>query len=114
MQSGTAPRTQSDCIDLLWLGSPGGPFELSLEGPIVACPVWAGLSRAVGLVWGRLIAERCVYACVCECVEVRGLGVGVNLPELGQMLLTSSSQVDSLRGKMASNPPGVRAFGLTH
>lgn len=25
------------------------------------------------------------------------------------MLLTSSSQVDSLRGKMASNPPGVRA-----
>lgn len=30
------------------------------------------------------------------------------------MLLTSSSQVDSLRGKMASNPPGVRAFGLTH
>lgn len=52
--------------------------------------------------------------CVRECVEVRGLGVGVNLPELGQMLLTSSSQVDSLRGKMASNPPGVRAFGLTH
>lgn len=41
-------------------------------------------------------------------------GGGVNLPELGQMLLTSSSQVDSLRGKMASNPPGVRAFGLTH
>lgn len=56
---------------------------------------------------------------MCERVEVRGLGeggggVGVNLPELGQMLLTSSSQVDSLRGKMASNPPGVRAFGLTH
>lgn len=51
---------------------------------------------------------------LCECVEVQGLGVGVNLPELGQMLLTSSSQVDSLRGKMASNPPGVRAFGLTH
>ena len=60
---------------------------------------------------------------MCERVEVRGLegwwwwcggGGGVNLPELGQMLLTSSSQVDSLRGKMASNPPGVRAFGLTH
>lgn len=30
------------------------------------------------------------------------------------MLLTSSSQVDSLRGKIASNPLGVRAFGLTH
>lgn len=44
----------------------------------------------------------------------KGGGVGVNLPELGQMLLTSSAQVDSLRGKMASNPPGVRTFGLTH
>lgn len=42
-----------------------------------------------------------------------GAGLGVNLPELGQMLLTSSSQVHSPRGKMASNPLGVRAFGLT-
>lgn len=66
------------------------------------------MSVAVGLRWG-LTADQCV----CECVEGWG-GGGVNLPELGQMLLTSSAQVDSLRGKMASNPPGVRAFGLTH
>lgn len=74
----------------------------------MACPAWAGLSEAAGLRSG-LTAEQC--ACVWKGVWKGG---GVNLPELGQMLLTSSSQVGSLRGKMASNPPGVRAFGLTH
>lgn len=62
--------------------------------------------------------QRGVFVCVSLCVCVWRCGgwgdvVGVNLPELGQMLLTSSSQVGSLRGKMASNPPGVRALGLT-
>jgi len=108
-------RDCTDIVRLYWLAVAGisrRPFETSLEGPRVASPAWAGLSRAVGPVWGTEIDNRAV--CVCECVEVRGLGLGVNPPELGQMLLTSSSQVDSLRGKMASNPPGVRAFGLTH
>lgn len=103
--------TESDCIDLLWLGSPERPLSQAwrdLEWPVrlgQACP-----SRWDSCEVLRLTAKQCVR----DCVEVRGLGVGVNLPELGQMLLTSSSQVDSLRGKMASNPPGVRAFGLTH
>lgn len=106
----------SDCIDPLWLGTPGGPVSLSPEGAGEACPAlqarpWRRDSREVPRLTSRVL---CVCACLCECVEVQGLGVGVNLPELGQMLLTSSSQVDSLRGKMASNPPGVRAFGLTH
>lgn len=87
----------------------GWDLQRSPEGDTsVACPAWAGPSEAVGLRSG-LTAKQCA----CECVE--GWVVeGVNLPELGQMLLTSSSQVGSLRGKMASNPPGVRAFGLTH
>lgn len=78
----------------------------------VACPAWGGLSGVVGPVWGNEIDSKVL--CVCVCVEVKGVGDEVNLSELGQMLLTSSSQVDSLRGKMASNPPGVRASGLTH
>lgn len=98
---GTEPASQTVLIYCDW------DLQESLEGNTsVACPAWAGLSEAVGL-RSRLTAEQCV----CECVEG---WAGVNLPELGQMLLTSSSQVGSLRGKMASNPPGVRAFGLTH
>lgn len=104
-----APMTDSDCIDLLWLGSSGGPLIWARGAARVACPAWAGLSRVAGPVWGSEIDSKVVCVCVCEVG-----GMGVNLPELGQMLLTSSSQVDSLRGKMASNPPGVRAFGLTH
>lgn len=107
-----APMTDSDCTHLLCLVNPGDPFDLSPERPIgwpvqlgEACPEWWDLCEVM-----RLTAK----CCVCVCVEVKGVGDEVNLSELGQMLLTSSSQVDSLRGKMASNPPGVRASGLTH
>lgn len=97
---GTEPASQTVLIYCDW------DLQESLEGSTsAACPAWAGLSEAAGLRSG-LTAEQCV----CECVE--GWAGGVNLPELGQMLLTSSSQVGSLRGKMASNPPGVRAFGV--
>lgn len=92
----------SDSIDLLWLGFPGKPGgghqcgQSSLGRPVRSGGTEVGIdSRTV-----------CMWVC--------GRVGGVNLPELGQMLLTSSSQVGSLRGKMASNPPGVRAFGLTH
>lgn len=103
---------QIQTVPIYCVVNPGDPFDLSPERPIgwpvqlgEACPEWWDLCEVM-----RLTAK----CCVCVCVEVKGVGDEVNLSELGQMLLTSSSQVDSLRGKMASNPPGVRASGLTH
>lgn len=98
------PKIQIALFSLAWT------FNIGL-GVVarIARTAQTSRSKVEGLVRSSWIDSR-VY----EVVEVWGLGMGVNLPEPGQMLLTSSSQVDSLRGKMASNPAGVRAFGLTH